>query len=61
MEKIIKYIKENPNGITSMFGSRQFLYEHPNPWNAYTNNCHNVFLNHMFRFSIIAEHMFDCQ
>lgn len=44
-------IKENPNGMSGIFGVDN--YNIPE-WNyfAYTTNCHNIFLNHMFRFSI---------
>ena len=47
-DAFIQHITENPNGIDSVFGSTLFpVTEH-----FHTNNCHNVFLNHMFRFSI---------
>lgn len=47
-EASIKQIQENPNGITGIFGIMEF------PINDYwaVTNCHNVFLNHMVRFSI---------
>lgn len=48
-------ITNNPNGITDfIMGTDNFVFfRYPNGWQtAVTSNCHNVFLNQMFRFSI---------
>ncbi len=44
----LEWIKENPNGIGERFAIENFVVT--GTWTV--NNCHNVFLNHMFRFSI---------
>lgn len=48
----IEQIKLNPNGITNIFGNNQILIKITDTWYTQTTNAHNVFLNHMFRFSI---------
>lgn len=48
-------ITNNPNGMMDFaIGVDKFIYfVHPQKgWNIKTYNCHNVFLNQMFRFSI---------
>lgn len=47
-KKFTELIIANPNGIGPLFSNKLFLVPHV----VKTNNCHNVFLNHMFRFSI---------
>ncbi len=48
----IKHIQNNPNGSNEFYGV-MFPVEMSTPDQIFnTNNCHNVFLNHMFRFSI---------
>ena len=48
----IDLIKQNPNGINDNFGATQYMTKFWGTGASYANNCHNVFLNHMFRFSI---------
>ncbi len=43
-----QHILDNPNGVGTLLGSTLFDIGS----DFMTNNCHNVFLNHMFRFSI---------
>ena len=50
----VEQIKQNPYGITDTFGDAQFVIIQHEYWPVYSNNCHNVFLNHMFRFSILV-------
>jgi len=48
-------ITNNPNGMIdfSMGVNKFAYYRYPNGWQtAITYNCHNVFLNQMFRFSV---------
>ena len=51
-EKII----ENPNGLSDfIMGIDRYIYNIRNDgWIMYAYNCHNIFLNHMFRFSILV-------
>lgn len=44
-------IKENPNGISNVFGIDSYLVLAEDRYYIITN-CHNIFLNHAFRFSI---------
>lgn len=53
-QKFTELIADNPNGIGMAFGNTLYLV--PNV--TWTNNCHNVFLNHMFRFSILVGGIF---
>ncbi len=49
----IDKIINNPNGIIdNNFSITHYYYKFSESIKVYTNNCHNVFLNHMFRFSI---------
>lgn len=49
-----RLISENPNGMFNYtMGADQFMFNiRPNGWLQWTFNCHNLFLNYMFRFSI---------
>ncbi len=50
-----KLILDNPNGmIDAIFGQDRYPFE----GYLYPNNCHNIFLNHMFRFSILVGGVF---
>lgn len=48
----INHIIHNPNGFIGTFGAQMFSYIDWRDYEVRVNNCHNVFLNHMFRFSI---------
>ena len=54
----IDHIKNNPRGFIGTFGEAQFTFDSPLPWTVYTNNAHNVFFNHMLRFSILVGGIF---
>ncbi len=47
-------ITNNPNGMLDfiMGGDKFAYYLNPKGWYHYAYNCHNIFLNHMFRYSI---------
>ena len=47
-EAFIGHIQEHPHGVGMEFSEPVFQVTE---W-FFTNNCHNVFMNHMFRFSI---------
>lgn len=51
-EVFIELIRNNPNGVDAIFGQEAYYIEKWEQWGLYTNNCHNIFLNHMFRYSI---------
>ncbi len=51
-------IQQYPNGIDSVFGIQLFAYKDWRNYSVRVNNCHNVFLNHMFRFSILVGGIF---
>lgn len=57
-QTLLPVIKHNPNGVSGVFGETSYILNHPGHWTIYVNNCHNVFLNHMFRFSIPAGLLF---
>lgn len=46
------YIRTHPNGTSEIFGSSVYYIAEWKKKGTYTNNAHNVFLNHMLRFSI---------
>lgn len=52
-------IKQNPYGIDIIFGTNGYLISEWAAWNGKTTNCHNVFLNHMLRFSIPVGSIFS--
>lgn len=49
----VEYIKAHPTGTTEDYGSSVYYIEDWAEWGGISiNNAHNVFLNHMLRFSI---------
>ena len=48
LESFAQHIQNNPNGIGAAFGSENYFVTD----GFSTSNCHNIFMNHMFRFSI---------
>ena len=59
-EKSLELISENPNGLLDfIMGADRFTYAiHEKGWLHKAYNCHNIFLNHMFRFSLIVGGIF---
>jgi len=53
-------ITNNPNGMLdfTMGLDRFYYFEHPDGWLYRTYHCHNIFLNQMFRFSILVGGIF---
>jgi len=60
----IEYNKTHPNGTLEIFGSTShYIAEWATvnkwgEWGSYANNAHNVFINHMFRFSVLVGNFF---
>lgn len=46
------YIKNHPNGTEITYGYFEYFISGWKKWTVKVNNCHNVFMNHMLRYSM---------